>query len=48
LINAIDDSIKHRNNNQYLPLPIDIGNYRIINDLSEKDINTAIKTFKKQ
>jgi 3-dehydroquinate synthase len=48
LINAIDDSIKHRNNNQYLPLPIDIGNYRIINDLSEKEITTAIKTFKKQ
>ena len=48
LINAIDDSIKHRNNNQYLPLPIDIGNYRIINDLSEKEITAAIKTFKKQ
>ena len=48
LIKAIDDSIKHRNNNQYLPLPIDVGNYTIINDLSEKEITEAIKTFKKQ
>jgi 3-dehydroquinate synthase len=48
LISAINDSVKHRNNNQYLPLPIDIGNYRIINNLSEKEITAAIKTFKKQ
>jgi 3-dehydroquinate synthase len=48
LMKAIDDSIKHRNNNQYLPLPIDVGNYTIINDLSEKEITEAIKTFKKQ
>ena len=48
LIKAIDDSMKHRDNNQYLPLPIDVGNFTIINDLSEKEITAAIKTFKKQ
>jgi 3-dehydroquinate synthase len=48
LMEAIDDSVKHRDNNQYLPLPIDVGNFKIINDLSEKEINEAIKTFKKQ
>jgi 3-dehydroquinate synthase len=48
LIKAINDSMKHRNNNQYLPLPIDIGDYRIINDLSENEITAAIKTFIKQ
>jgi hypothetical protein len=40
--------MKHRDNNQYLPLPIDVGNFTIINDLSEKEITAAIKTFKKQ
>ena len=40
------DTMKHRNNNQYLPLPIEIGNYKIINDLSDDEIKNAIMVFK--
>jgi 3-dehydroquinate synthase len=40
------DTMKHRNNNQYLPLPIEIGNYKIINDLSDDEIKNAITVFK--
>jgi 3-dehydroquinate synthase len=40
------DTMKHRNNNQYLPLPIEIGNYKIINDLSDDEIKNAMIVFK--
>jgi 3-dehydroquinate synthetase len=40
------DTMKHRNNNQYLPLPIEIGNYKIINDLSDEEIKNAMMVFK--
>ena len=40
------DTMKHRNNNQYLPLPIEIGNYKIINDLSDDEIKNAMMVFK--
>lgn len=43
---SLTDTMKHRNNNQYLPLPIEIGNYKIINDLSDDEINNAIMVFK--
>lgn len=44
---SLSDTIKHRNNNQYLPLPIEIGNYKIINDLTDDEIYNAIEVFKK-
>ena len=43
---SLQDTMKHRNNNQYLPLPIEIGNYKIINDLSDEEIKNAIMVFK--
>lgn len=43
---SLTDTMKHRNNNQYLPLPIEIGNYKIINDLSDDEIKNAIMVFK--
>ena len=45
LIDALDDSVKHRNQNQHLPLPIEIGNYVIVNDLSKAEILGAIEVF---
>jgi len=46
LLNGLEDTMKHRNDNQYLPLPIDIGNYVIINDLRVNEIEVAISLFK--
>ena len=43
---SLEDTIKHRNNNQFLPLPIKIGNYKIINDLSDEEILDAIMVYK--
>lgn len=43
---SLQDTMKHRNNNQYLPLPIEIGNYKIINDLTDEEIKNAIMVFK--
>jgi 3-dehydroquinate synthase len=46
LQNSLNDSLRHRNGNQYLPLPIQIGNYKIINDLKEIEIKQAIDVYK--
>lgn len=43
---ALSDTIKHRNGNQYIPVPINIGNYKFINDLTDTDIEKAILIFK--
>lgn len=45
LLKSLSDTMKHRNGNQYLPLPLGIGNYKIVNNISETEIDTAIKTF---
>ena len=42
---SLSDTMKHRNGNQYIPIPIDIGNYKFINDLTDKDIEKAIAIF---
>jgi len=43
---SLADATKHRNGNQYAPLPISIGNYRIVNDITEKEMEYAIALFR--
>jgi 3-dehydroquinate synthase len=43
---ALADTMKHRNGNQYLPVPVSIGNYVMINDVSDSDIQAAVLLFK--
>jgi 3-dehydroquinate synthase len=45
LIESLRDATKHRNGNQYAPLPIGIGNYKIVNDITEEEMNMAIDMF---
>ena len=42
---SLRDATKHRNGNQYAPLPIGIGNYKIINDITEREMMMAIDIF---
>lgn len=45
LFKALEDTMKHRNNNQYLPIPIKIGNYKFINNLNMSDLTKSIAIF---
>jgi hypothetical protein len=38
--------MKHRNGNQYLPVPVGIGNYIILNDVTDDEIKKAAMVFK--
>lgn len=42
---ALNDTVKHRNGNQHLPLPMGIGNCQIINDLIDQEIYKTIDIF---
>ena len=42
---SLSDTIKHRNGNQYLPVPVGIGNYKILNDVTDDDIKKASDIF---
>ncbi len=42
---SLGDATKHRNGNQYAPLPIEIGNYKIVNDITDIDLEYGIKVF---
>lgn len=43
---SLSDATKHRNGNQYVPLPIgSIGNYKIVNDITEREMMMAIDIF---
>jgi 3-dehydroquinate synthase len=42
---SLRDATKHRNGNQYVPLPISIGNYKIVNDVTEDEMKLAIDVF---
>jgi 3-dehydroquinate synthetase len=42
---ALADTVKHRNGNQNLPIPSGIGFFTFINDLTEKDISSAIDIY---
>lgn len=43
---SLNDAIKHRNGNQFAPLPIAIGNYKIVNDITTEEIKATIELFK--
>jgi len=43
---SLADATKHRNGNQFAPLPISIGNYTIVNDITEKEMIMAIDLFR--
>lgn len=45
LLKSLSDTMKHRNGNQYLPLPLGIGNYKIVNDVTAAEIESAVKCF---
>jgi len=42
---ALSDTMKHRNGNQYLPVPLGIGNYKILNDVTDDEIRAASDLF---
>jgi 3-dehydroquinate synthase len=41
VLESLNDTIKHRNGNQYLPIPIQIGKYEFINDVDTNEIKKA-------
>lgn len=43
---SLSDTMKHRNGNQYLPVPVRIGNYIILNDVTDDEIKKAAMVFK--
>jgi 3-dehydroquinate synthase len=43
---SLSDATKHRNGNQFAPLPISIGNYTIVNDITEYEMGYAISLFR--
>jgi 3-dehydroquinate synthase len=43
---SLADATKHRNGNQFAPLPISIGNYTIVNDITEYEMGYAISLFR--
>jgi 3-dehydroquinate synthetase len=45
LLESLRDATKHRNGNQYVPLPVSIGNYKIVNDITEEEMKLAIDVF---
>lgn len=45
LVKSLNDTMKHRNGNQYLPVPVGIGNYKILNDVEYEEINLAAEIF---
>lgn len=42
---SLADATKHRNGNQFVPLPLTIGNYTIVNNIDEQEMINAIKIF---
>ena len=42
---ALSDTVKHRNGNQYLPVPLSIGNNAILNNVTGEEIYSTIKIF---
>ncbi len=42
---SLSDTMKHRNGNQYLPVPVGIGNYKILNDVTDEEIKKASDIF---
>ena len=42
---ALEDTKKHRNGNQYLPVPIDIGQYTMLNNVTVDELRLAADLF---
>ena len=42
---SLSDTMKHRNGNQYLPEAVGIGNYKILNDVTDEEIKKASDLF---
>ncbi len=42
---ALEDTMRHRNGNQYIPIPTGIGRCAIINNLKEEELISAMNTF---
>jgi 3-dehydroquinate synthase len=45
---SLSDATKHRNGNQFAPLPLSIGNYTIVNNITEDEMMKAIQIFRSQ
>jgi len=45
LESALQDTMKHRNGNQYLPVPIGIGQYTMLNNVTVDDMRLAADLF---
>jgi 3-dehydroquinate synthase len=43
---SLADATKHRNGNQFAPLPIYVGNYKIVNDITQSEMKYAIELFR--
>ena len=43
---SLADATKHRNGNQFAPLPIYVGNYKIVNDITQSEMEYAISLFR--
>jgi len=43
---SLADATKHRNGNQFAPLPIYVGNYTIVNDITKSEMEYAISLFR--
>ena len=43
---SLADATKHRNGNQFAPLPSYVGNYKIVNDITEEEMIMAIDLFR--
>ena len=46
LLEALQDTMRHRNGNQNLPIPTEIGQYCFFNDVSFDEIKAAVEVFK--
>jgi 3-dehydroquinate synthase len=44
---SLSDTMKHRNGNQYLPVPVGIGNYKMLNDVTDDEIKASAELFEK-
>jgi 3-dehydroquinate synthase len=43
---SLADATKHRNGNQFAPLPIYVGNYKIVDDITKSEMEYAIELFR--
>jgi len=44
---SLNDTVKHRNGNQFLPIPLGIGNFVILNNVTDQELLKTIDLFQK-